>query len=69
MLYPNKGEGRMIHTPNELPDPTLIAKVEEPHIRAQIISKTRIHRLDNDSVYGEKGVLTKQHYSHLKGLS
>ncbi|MBT8230448.1 MAG: translation elongation factor 4, partial [Bacteroidia bacterium] len=36
--YTKKGEELSIHTPNDLPDPTFIERVEEPYIRAQIIT-------------------------------
>jgi len=37
--YTNSGETIVVHNPTDLPDPTYIDRVEEPYIRAQIISK------------------------------
>jgi len=37
--YTKKGEKLKINTPNDLPDLTVIDRVEEPYIKAQIISK------------------------------
>ena len=37
--YTTKGEMLVIHTPSDLPDPSYIERLEEPYIKAQIISK------------------------------
>ena len=37
--YTKKGEKLSIQTPNDLPEPTLIDRVEEPFIKAQVITK------------------------------
>jgi GTP-binding protein LepA len=37
--YTNSGEKLVLHNPTDLPDPTYINRVEEPYIRAQIITK------------------------------
>jgi GTP-binding protein LepA len=37
--YTKKGVELQVHTPSDLPDPTLLDRVEEPYIRAQIITK------------------------------
>jgi len=40
MVYTKKGEILEIHNPSELPDPTKIEHIEEPYIRANIITKS-----------------------------
>ncbi len=37
--YTKKGEKLTIHTPSDMPDPTLLDYIEEPYIRAQMITK------------------------------
>ena len=37
--YTKKGEKIVVNTPTELPDPTIMDRVEEPYIKAQIITK------------------------------
>ncbi len=37
--YTKKGEDLWVRTPSDLPDPTLLDRVEEPYISAQIITK------------------------------
>ena len=36
--YNKKGEKDMLHNPSDLPDPTVIDRIEEPYINAQIIT-------------------------------
>jgi len=36
--YNKKGEKNMLHNPSDLPDPTVIDRIEEPYINAQIIT-------------------------------
>jgi GTP-binding protein LepA len=40
VAYKNNGEKLAINNPSDLPDPTLIEHVEEPYIKASIITKT-----------------------------
>lgn len=60
--YTNKGEKLTINTPNDLPGPNLLDYVEEPYIRAQIISKPEyiggIIKLCMD----KRGILKNQQY-------
>ncbi len=37
--YTKRGEKLTIHTPGDMPDPTLLDYIEEPYIRAQMITK------------------------------
>ncbi len=60
--YTKKGEKLTIHTPNDLPDPTMIQKVEEPFIRAQIITKPDFIGPIMTLCMDKRGTLTKQNY-------
>ncbi|HPQ21400.1 MAG TPA: translation elongation factor 4 [Saprospiraceae bacterium] len=62
IAYTHKGEVLHIHTPNDLPDPTLLAKVEEPFIRAQIITKPDYIGSIMTLCLDKRGILTKQTY-------
>jgi GTP-binding protein LepA len=56
-------EGKIkINTPNELPDPTLLIRVEEPYIRAQVITKPEYIGSIMTLCMDKRGVLTKQSY-------
>ncbi len=60
--YNRKGEKMKINTPSELPDPTLLDKVEEPYIRAQIITKPDYFGQIMNLAMDKRGVMTKQSY-------
>ena len=60
--YTKKGEKLLINTPNDLPDPTILEKVEEPYIRAQIITKPDYIGTIMKLCMDKRGVLTKQTY-------
>ncbi|MBK8080777.1 MAG: elongation factor 4 [Saprospiraceae bacterium] len=62
ILYPHKGEPVTIHTPNDLPDPTMIQKVEEPYIRAQVITKPDYIGSIMTLCMEKRGNLTRQTY-------
>lgn len=62
VAFTNKGERMSIHTPNDLPDPTRLATVEEPYIRAQIITKPDYIGSIMALCMDKRGVLTKQTY-------
>ena len=51
-----------IHTPADLPDPTLLEYVEEPYIRAQIISKPDFIGAIMKLCMEKRGILTNQVY-------
>jgi GTP-binding protein LepA len=56
-------ETRMkVNTPNDLPDPTLLQAVEEPYIRAQIITKPEYFGTIMKLCMDKRGELTKQVY-------
>lgn len=60
--YSRKKGKEIIHTPNDLPDPTLLEKVEEPYIRAQIITKPEYVGPIMTLCMEKRGSLTKQTY-------
>lgn len=60
--FDKKGEELDIRTPNDLPDPTLIDRVEEPYIRAQIITKPEYFGSIMNLCIDKRGILTKQNY-------
>jgi len=60
--YTKKGEKLHINTPNDLPEPTSLDKVEEPYIRAQIITKPEYIGTIMKLCMDKRGVLTKQNY-------
>ncbi len=60
--YTTKKEKLIIHTPNDLPDPTSLDYVEEPYIVAQIISKPEFIGPIMNLCLDKRGVLTSQNY-------
>ena len=60
--YTKRGEKLLINTPADLPDPTLLDKVEEPYIKAQIISKPEYIGAIMNLCLEKRGELTKQTY-------
>ena len=57
-----RGTRLTIHTPNDLPDPTLLHSVEEPYIKAQIISKPEYVGGIMTLCMEKRGIMTKQSY-------
>lgn len=62
MAYTKKGEEMRVNTPTDLPDPTLIDRVEEPYIRAQIITKPDYIGAIMTLAMDKRGVMTNQTY-------
>ncbi len=60
--YTKKGEELHINTPNDLPDPTFIDRVEEPYIRSQIITMPEFIGNIMSLCMEKRGVLTRQNY-------
>ena len=60
--YTKRGEKLLINTPNDLPEPTLLDRVEEPYISAQIISKPEYIGTIMSLCMDKRGTLTKQTY-------
>ncbi|MBP8943357.1 MAG: elongation factor 4, partial [Saprospiraceae bacterium] len=60
--YTAKGDKLSIHNPHELPDPSFIARVEEPYIDAQIITRPEFIGSIISLCLDKRGRLIKQHY-------
>ena len=61
-VYTMQGEVLDVHNPSGLPAPTLIDHIEEPYIRAQIISKTEFFGPIMKLCLDRRGTLVSQHY-------
>ncbi|MDD2327180.1 MAG: translation elongation factor 4 [bacterium] len=61
-VYDKKGEMKEVHNPSGLPDPTLIERIEEPFIRASVITNTTYIGPIMTLCLGKRGVLIKQEY-------
>ena len=61
-VYTTQGEVLDVHNPSGLPSPTLIDHIEEPFIRAQIISKTDFYGAIMKLCMDKRGTLIGEHY-------
>ena len=61
-LYTTQGECLDVHNPSGLPAPTLIDRIEEPYIRAQVISRSDYYGPIMKLCLDKRGVLINQHY-------
>ncbi|MDR0349819.1 MAG: translation elongation factor 4 [Tannerella sp.] len=61
-VYDRKGKCREVHNPGGLPEPTLIDRIEEPYIRASIITSTAYIGPVMTLCLGKRGILVKQEY-------
>jgi GTP-binding protein LepA len=61
-IFDKKGEMTEIHNPSGMPDPTLIEHIEEPYIRATIITQTDFIGPIMTLCLGKRGELVKQTY-------
>jgi hypothetical protein len=61
-VYTTKGEVIDVHNPSGLPPQTLIDHIEEPYIRAQIISKSDFYGPIMKLCMDKRGTLIGQHY-------
>lgn len=61
-VYTTQGEVLDVHNPSGLPAPTLIDHIEEPYIRAQIISKSDFFGPIMKLCLDKRGTLVSQHY-------
>ena len=61
-VYTTQGEVMDVHNPSGLPSPTLIDHIEEPYIRAQIISKAEFFGPVMKLCLDKRGTLVSQHY-------
>ena len=61
-VYDKKGSCREVHNPSGLPDVTLIDRIEEPYIRASVITNTAYIGPIMTLCLGKRGQLIKQEY-------
>ena len=57
-----KGELLEIHNPSEMPEPNYLERIEEPYIRAQIITKAEYTGSIMTLCIGKRGSIVGQHY-------
>jgi len=61
-VFDKKGKCLEVHNPSGLPDPTMIDHIEEPFIRASVITKTAYIGPIMTLCLGKRGILVKQEY-------
>lgn len=61
-VYDKHGEMKEVHNPSGLPDPTLIDHIEEPFIRASVITSTTYIGPIMTLCLGKRGILIRQDY-------
>ncbi|MBE6231921.1 MAG: translation elongation factor 4 [Bacteroidales bacterium] len=61
-VYTTQGECLDVHNPSGLPPATLIDRIEEPYIRAQVISRADYYGPIMKLCLDKRGVLVNQHY-------
>jgi len=61
-VYTTQGDVVEVHNPSGLPAPTLIQKIEEPYIKAQIISKAEFYGPIMKLCLEKRGILKGEHY-------
>lgn len=61
-VYTTQGECLDVHNPSGLPAATLIDRIEEPYIRAQVISKSDYYGPIMKLCLEKRGILINQHY-------
>ena len=62
MVYDKQGGSREVHNPSGLPEPTMIEHIEEPYIRASIITNTTYIGAIMKLCLDKRGELIKQDY-------
>lgn len=62
IVHDKKGSVKEVHNPAGLPDPTLIDYIEEPYIRASVITNTAYIGPIMTLCLGKRGILIKQEY-------
>ncbi|HYJ38411.1 MAG TPA: translation elongation factor 4, partial [Chitinophagaceae bacterium] len=60
--YSTRGEKKIVNNPAEMPDPTQLDRIEEPFIKAQIISKPEYIGNIMTLCLGKRGILMNQSY-------
>ena len=62
MVYDKQGESKEVHNPSGMPDITMIDHIEEPFIRASVITTTNYIGPIMTLCLGKRGELVKQEY-------
>ncbi len=62
MAHTTKGSTFEMHNPSDMPDPSLLDYIEEPYIKAQIITPTEYIGQIMTLCLGKRGCVTHQHY-------
>ncbi len=62
IAYTTRGEKVMVNNPIQMPDPTQLERIEEPYIRAQIITKPDYIGNIMTLCLGKRGILLNQSY-------
>src|SRR5687768_4808135 len=62
IAYTTKGEKIIVNNPTEMPDPTQLDRIEEPFIKAQIITKPEYIGNIMTLCLGKRGILVNQSY-------
>jgi GTP-binding protein LepA len=62
IAYTTRGEKKIVNNPTEMPDPTQLDRIEEPFIKAQIISKPEYIGNIMTLCLGKRGILLNQSY-------
>jgi GTP-binding protein LepA len=62
VAHTNKGETFEMHNPSDMPDPNSLDFIEEPYIRAQIITKSEYTGTLMNLCMSKRGVMTNQQY-------
>ncbi len=62
IAYTTKGEKVVVNNPSDLPDPARLDYVEEPYIKASIITKSEYIGSIMTLCIEKRGILTNQHY-------
>lgn len=62
LVYDKQKEVKEVHNPSGMPDPTMIDHVEEPYIRASVITTTNFIGPIMTLCLGKRGELVKQDY-------
>ena len=61
-VYDRKGVCNEVHNPGGLPDPMLIERIDEPYIRASVITQTTYIGPIMTLCLGKRGILIRQEY-------
>ncbi|WP_165026113.1 MULTISPECIES: translation elongation factor 4 [unclassified Dysgonomonas] len=62
LVHDKKGNVKEVHNPSGLPEPTLVDFIEEPYIRASVITNTAYIGSIMSLCLGKRGILLKQEY-------